>query len=130
MRSKAPLALMELIIMVLVFALSAALCLRIFAFSDSVSRRNQQRDQAVLLAQNMAETVKTSRGANVPQTVWYDENGMSVLEETAAVYRLDVQPLETDVPGLGEAEIRVCPVEAEAPLFSLNVAWQEVSGNG
>lgn len=32
MRSKAPLALMEQIIMVLVFALSAALCLQVFGF--------------------------------------------------------------------------------------------------
>ena len=50
MKSKAPLALMEQIIMVLVFALAAALCLRTFALSDRMSREGELRDGAVLLA--------------------------------------------------------------------------------
>ena len=37
MHSKAPLALMEQIIMLLVFALSAALCLQVFALSGRIS---------------------------------------------------------------------------------------------
>ena len=38
MRSKAPLALMEQMVMVLVFALAAALCLQAFALADRISR--------------------------------------------------------------------------------------------
>ena len=34
MRSKSPLALMEQVVMVLVFALAAALCIQVFVFSD------------------------------------------------------------------------------------------------
>ena len=54
MRSKAPLALMEQLVMVLVFALAAALCVQVFVLSYQTSRRNEARDRAVLEAQNAA----------------------------------------------------------------------------
>ena len=129
MRSKTPLALMEQVVMVLVFALAAALCLRIFAFSDEASRRAHEKDRAVLLAQNAAETLKAYGGVREAQTLWYDDLGAPCSEETAA-YEVHVQPLKNGVPGLGEAEVCVCPVGEEAPLFALTVAWQEVNGNG
>ena len=39
MKSRAPLALMEQTVMVLVFALAAALCLRAFVLADGISRQ-------------------------------------------------------------------------------------------
>ena len=41
MRSKAPLILMEQMVMLLVFALAAALCLQAFVKSDSLSSRSE-----------------------------------------------------------------------------------------
>ena len=46
MKSKAPLALMEQIVMLLVFALAAALCLQAFVKSDQISRESQARSNA------------------------------------------------------------------------------------
>ena len=129
MRSKTPLALMEQVVMVLVFALAAALCLRVFVFSNRMSQRNESIDHAVLLAQNTAETVKAHGGVREAQTLWYDDLGAPCGEETA-VYEVRVQPLKNGVKGLGEAEICVCSAGPEAPLFTLCVAWQEVNGNG
>ena len=62
MRNKAPLALMEQLMMVLVFALAAALCLQVFIFSDRASRRKEAVNRAVLEAQNAAEELKSVRG--------------------------------------------------------------------
>ena len=62
MRSKSPLALMEQVIMVLVFALAAALCLQVFVLSDQMSEKNRDTDRAVLLAQNTAEMIKACGG--------------------------------------------------------------------
>ena len=59
MRSKSPLALMEQLVMVLVFALAAALCLRVFVFSDQMSERSETVDWAVMVCQNAAETLKS-----------------------------------------------------------------------
>ena len=55
MKQKVPLALMEQVIMIAVFAVSAALCLEAFAMAERVSRENEDRDNAVRLAQNAAE---------------------------------------------------------------------------
>lgn len=60
MKSKAPLVLMEQLVMVLVFALSAAVCLQVFALSGGLSRTCEARDRAVVIAQNAAETLKGS----------------------------------------------------------------------
>ena len=58
MKSKAPLALMEQIVMLLVFALAAALCLQAFVKSDQISRESQARSNAALAVQNTAETIR------------------------------------------------------------------------
>ena len=62
MKSKAPLLLMEQMIMLLVFALAAALCLQAFVRSDEMSRQSEDRDRAVTLCQSAAEAVRHSRG--------------------------------------------------------------------
>ena len=53
MRSKAPLILMEQMVMLLVFALAAALCLQAFVKSDALSSRGEARDRALLEANRM-----------------------------------------------------------------------------
>ena len=50
MKSKTPLALMEQLVMVLVFALAAALCVSCFVAADRLSDRYAVRDDAVLEA--------------------------------------------------------------------------------
>ena len=59
MRSKAPLALMEQTVMILVFALAAALCLRVFVWSSQMSRHIEARDRAAVEAQCAAEIIKS-----------------------------------------------------------------------
>lgn len=59
MRSKAPLILMEQMVMLLVFALAAALCLQAFVKSDALSSRSEARDHALLEAQNAAEALRS-----------------------------------------------------------------------
>ena len=62
MKSRAPLALMEQTVMVLVFALAAALCLRAFVLADGISRRVEATDRAVLWAESAADTLKARNG--------------------------------------------------------------------
>lgn len=113
MRSKAPLLLMEQMVMLAVFALAAALCLQAFVKSDSLSSRSEARDRAAVEAQNAAETVRhyggsaqnaLSRAAEdlgaeyseefVTLSLDYDENWNPIPagegEETAPYYRLSV----------------------------------------
>lgn len=59
MRSKAPLALMEQMVMLLVFALAAALCLQAFVKSDEISASCEARDRAMTLCQSAAEVIRS-----------------------------------------------------------------------
>jgi len=153
MRSKAPLTLMEQVMMVLVFALAAALCVQVFVFSGQTSRRNEARDRAVLEAQNAAETLKAIGGnggdmghvlAEAAEVLggemsqgllWldYDENWQPVHGEDAArngVYRLTAQGTPTEVEGLWKAAVMMDTDNGEDVLFQLEVAWQAEVDHG
>lgn len=152
MKSKAPLLLMEQMVMLLVFALAAALCLQAFVKSDSLSRRSENRDRALVLCQNVAETIQHDGDIEAALTrlhgevyveddgayrSFYDEDwsyirsipgcGMGAPE---CVYRLEVRPVDSGVAGLGRARVEVVSIEDDTSVFSLEIAWQEeVSGH-
>ena len=57
MKSKSPLVMLEQLIMILVFALAAALCLQAFALADSQSKTTIVRDAAIIEVQQAAEAL-------------------------------------------------------------------------
>ena len=114
MKNKTSLLLMEQLIMVLVFALAAALCLTAFVKADRISRETVRRDEAVLLAQNAAQVLKATSGDVERAAETADGSG----------YRLEIEQIDTyDL--LGQAEIRVWQ-EGEL-VFTLRTGWQEVA---
>ena len=136
MKSKAPLALMEQILMVLVFALAAGLCLQVFVFSGQVMRRCEAQDRAVLEVQNTAEVWKMNRGD--PQKceqmlggawdadtwqIGYDAQWQET-HGTEVQYLVCAVPVATDDTLLGAADIFAQTVNGDC-LFQLRVAWQE-----
>lgn len=135
MKSRAPLALMEQTVMVLVFALAAALCLRAFVLADGISRRVEATDRAVLWAESAADTLKARKGdlaraaaelgGNLDGQRWIiplDETWQETAGESA--YTLTAQPIESNQPLLGRAQIDVAEKNGDS-LFSLEVCWQE-----
>lgn len=138
MKSKAPLVLMEQMVMLLVFALAAALCLQAFVKSDSASRRSEARDRAAVLCQSVAESVRSSGGLDAAAQrlgcqfsqglLWmdYDEDWNS---DPDGIYRLTAQGLPSGTPGLNLARVAV-DQDGEV-LFELEIAWQgEVTAGG
>lgn len=145
MRSKAPLAMMEQMVMVLVFALAAALCLQAFVKSDRMSKEMEARDRAVVLCQNVAETIRSTGGSwdaaydllGIPfpypglgkeaSVFYYDENWTLIDTEDCA-YRLWIAPLDSGVDGLGKANVSVEEKDSSDVIFEIEVAWQEEVG--
>lgn len=144
--SKAPLVMMEQMVMLLVFALAAALCLQAFVRSDALSHRSEARDRAITLAQSAAETIRHSggdMGNALSQTaqalggdyaqglLWadYDENWAPLSSGSDGAYRLTAQGVPVETPGLWKAHVQVTEGD-ETVLFEIDVAWQEVDGNG
>ncbi len=124
MRSKAPLVLMEQLIMVLVFAIAAALCLRVFVGSGNLSQRYANTDMAVQVAQTEAERLKHNKVgfSGGKWAIPYDENWQLATEAKNAAYYLYVTCSQT-TPYLAQAHISVCTADGEE-LFVLPVAWQ------
>ncbi len=150
MKSKAPLLLMEQMVMLLVFALAAALCVQAFVRSDAASRQNAARDRAVVVCQNAAELIRHN-GGNVEAALTqlhgevYERDGVyhayydgdmnyirsqpgCGMEAPETAYRLEVSPVDTGVDGLGRARVEVVPVEGNAVVFALDIAWQKGVG--
>ena len=113
MKNKAPLPLMEQLIMILVFAITAALCLQGFAAANKMSLRQERTSQAVILAQNAAEILKATCG---------DYEALSEMPDS---YHLTVNPIETADPFLSSANIQI--FFEDEMLFEITVAWQEVT---
>ena len=138
MRSKAPLLLMEQMIMLLVFALAAALCLQAFVQSDAASRESEARDRAANLCQSMAEVLRTNGGDpyQAADTVlgggWQSAAGMfrvplnenmTPAGDADVSYWLEVGELSHKAPGLDAVNIHVRTYDV-AEVFSLEVCWQ------
>lgn len=146
MKSKAPLLLMEQMVMLVVFALAAALCVQAFVRSDGASRRNEARDRAVVLCQNAAELIQHSGDVEAALTElhgevyedngsyhsFYDEDMNYIrsqpgcgMEAPETVYRLEVTPVDAGVGGLGKARVEVVSIQDGTSVFAIEVAWQE-----
>ena len=125
MKNKASLVLIEQLIMTLVFALAAAVCLQIFVKADSISRQTERLGQAQVLAQNGAEAIKAADGdlAQAAKLL-----GASLDEQTLTAeidnLVLTVSVIPSPVANLGQAQITVS--YEDAPLLELVTGWQEV----
>lgn len=135
MKRKASLALMEQVIMLLVFAAAAALCLQAFLWADTRSLQNTHRDRALMELQSAAEVLKqhsgdfsaaaAAHGGTLEEGQWiltYDDDWAR--SDTAEAFCLRAVPdnLETDY--LGGAVLEVTQSDG-SPLASLTVYWQE-----
>lgn len=112
MKNKTSLQLMEYLVMILVFALSAAICLLIFFKAEAISNTSAQLDGAVVLAQNTAEFLKASSG-----------DMESARAFALPPYRLEFVEQAASHPTLQEVQIQVY-IKNDL-MFSLNTGWQE-----
>jgi len=135
MKSKAPLALMEQLTMILVFALAAALCLQLFVLSNTLSREGETRDQAVTAVQNAAEALKANdgsfealaafHGGVLTEKGWqigYDDSWQTAPVEKA-IFVVTAEAAANDQPLLGSAVITAKGTDGKQ-WFQITVGWQ------
>lgn len=149
MRSKAPLAMMEQMVMLLVFGLAAALCMQAFVKADALSQRREERDRAAVLCQNAAEAVQACQGDMERAAAllgencrfqedslfisyfenWEPQEGSYQPQSDAYAYQfgyvLGVGRMESEVPGLGKACVWLQKDEPWEELFRMEFCWQE-----
>ncbi len=145
MKNRTSLTLLEMLIMIMVLALAAALCLRAFVYSGKLSKEDRMKAEALSFAQNAAELLKHNKGDAVKafseMGCTYDGSSLIMLnedwkdcgyEEYNGAYRvvglqyfvlLDQSP--SDDPLLGKTLITVMNAENDTVLCRINAAWQE-----
>ncbi len=141
MRSKTPLALMELVIMILIFSLAAALCLKAFLWSDSLSAASETRDKAVIQVQTAAETIKACSGdfaeaASILGGQASADGQSLTIPGQDFVLTAEKRPVNTLHLGCAflsaapppYSDVRVQDSLSE-PIYTLEIFWQEVSSH-
>ena len=124
MKNRTSLLLMEQLVMVLVFAIAAAVCLRLFGAAWQINRQTELRSEAAVLAQNGAEAVKGCQGDLEKAGMILDgETNGDVLTVSDGDLVMQIIRRPDSLPGLGQAQIRVMQEQEE--LFFLAVSWQE-----
>ncbi len=136
MKNKAFLPLLEQIIMIGFFAVIATICLQGIALANRISEEQALKDRAVLAAQNIAETLKSTRGdtdsaADILSgsaqsdslTVFYDLTGKPVSEEDPNGFIGLAVITESAHPLLGNASIQI--IYEDEVIYSLTVGWQK-----
>ena len=107
-RSRATLFLMEQLVVILVFALCAATCVRIFSGSYIMASESRDRKNALVIAESVAEVYK-SVGGNLGQlTNFLQVYAVGDSEHLTLNYRSDLNPSTT-----GEAAYSVVLILSE-----------------
>lgn len=136
MNRKSVLHLMELLIMVLVFAIAASVCVQCFAYAHRLSKEQEKKTAAILMVQNAAELLKgasgdflaieSQLGGSGTEQVWQvpmDQNWDAVPKLEQATYLLLIEKTSATAPYLGMASVQLqCRGET---LVEITVAWQE-----
>ncbi len=145
MKNRTSLTLLEMLIMIMVLALAAALCLRAFVYSGKLSKEDRMKAEALAFAQNTAELLKYYEGDAAKA---FSEMGCTYKEGTPVMLNEDwkdcehaeyngaygvaglkylvlLEPDQDSGPLLGKTLITVMNAEDDTVLCRINAAWQE-----
>lgn len=128
--SKSALFLMELILAVLFFAITSAVCAKLFAASHLISRDTMQANRAAALAQSAAACVQSTgadsnrcaellSGEAAPDgtiTVFYDSD-WQITDQSSAVYTMTV------LLDFSAEKATALVAEDEKTIFELRFGW-------
>lgn len=125
MRSKAPLMLIELTVMLLVLALAAGLCLQVFLWADRKAEESIRQDTAMVQLQNAAEVLKHSGGdyAAAAQELGGSWDGRMLCLRQDEIL-VQIRPEQKDTALLGGAVLEA--FFENVVIARLQVCWQEV----
>lgn len=134
MKNKTSLLLIEQALLLLVFALASAICLRAFVWADARSEDNADRDRAMIEVQNAVEIAKAVRGDWMGAAAIYggtgSEEGWFIEYDAdwekgpkAEPFMLRVKNVDSGNALLGTAQVQM--MKDGQVLLEVTAAWQE-----
>lgn len=135
MKNRAFLSILEQLCMILIFAVVAAVCLRVFSLANEISKDRDRLDRAVITAQYTAELLKSSKGDleacadalsgsvdGNTLTVFCDSSGQPSDAGTKEYFKLVAVKTASSHPYTERAQITV--IGDGETVFSVDVVWQ------
>ena len=117
--SKSAIFLFELMIVILVFTLAAAVCIKIFVGAFSMSTESHDLTMSSINAQTMAEYYKAG---NTDIEPLYFDNDRNPTGEAGAVYTVELDEQERAAGSkMREAYVNVYKENLDGAIFSLHV---------
>ena len=115
--SKSAVFLFELMIIILVFALAAAVCLQIFATAFTMSTESHELTMSSINAQTVAEQFKA--GDSDLDDLYFDRD-WAATDAANAQYTVALEE-EAGAPQMRDAFVNVYKKDSAEPIFSLHV---------
>jgi len=115
--SKSAVFLFELMIIILVFALAAAVCTQIFASAWKMSTESRELTMSSINAQTIAEQFKA--GEDDIEPLFFDRN-WAASDRAGAYYRVELTDI-SDTPYMRDAYVNVFKPEQQDAIYSLHV---------
>ncbi|MDR2157425.1 MAG: hypothetical protein LBO81_06580 [Clostridiales Family XIII bacterium] len=116
--SKSAVFLFELMVVILIFTIAAAVCTSIFAKAYSFSSDSKNLTMAVIKAESAAERFKASKGAGgQPDALYFDKHWQAVASERDAAFKIVLSPSE-------QGGMSVCDIEVysgDKSIYNLEV---------
>ncbi len=120
--SKASLFLMELIIALLLFAVTSAVCVRVFVATHLTNEQSKALQFATIETQNIAEQIRADAWDFQTETLCFDRNFQKTFEDNAR-YRIQIQ--KTESKGLWEITIQTTDLEKSREIYTLSFQQYE-----
>lgn len=117
--SKSAIFLFELMIVILVFTIAAAVCVKIFVSAYSMSEESRALTMSATIAASAADVFKASNGGD-DEASYFDEDWNPVMDEADAYYSVEIEDAgRTDQ--LLSATVNVYARGEGAPIYTLDV---------
>ena len=115
--SKSAVFLFELMIIILIFVLAAAICTQIFASAFKMSTESRELTMSSINAQTLAEQYKSGEVDIEP--MYFDRN-WGEIDKSAAYYRVELSERDA-MPKMLDADVNVYKTGQEDAIFTLRV---------
>lgn len=116
MKDKLYITLIEQLMMILIFAITSALCIQVFIKADQISVDSKNRDKAVQIVQNTAEQLKANKEV---EDVYYDKNWNKVESNQDYAFQLKIE--RSNEQGLETISIKVEDSNDGSTIFGIKV---------
>ena len=135
--SRSSLFLMEMIIAILFFSLASAVCIQLFAKSHLLSTQTVNKNHAVILAQNLAESYLAAEGdlgamhdlfspsqqtEEDTMTLYFDSQWNLCSRGDSAGFSAELTHTPDPGTGIMEAQISIIEISSpDSPIYTLSV---------